>query len=142
MNKTFIFKHCRVHVSPGYTETVFDDGTKVPAAPEPTQEYLDKARRYGYGDDAAALSREHEILHTFLAEKLGFGSSPTMWALAHAGDPDVAPIWEQQYEEELVLAFQTYLNGKEWAPALNRLAQAGYDLADLVCEAKKLLRSP
>ena len=91
--------------------------------------------------DTAALSREHEILHTFLAEALGYGSSPTLWAVAHGQEGNVAPVWEQEEEEEGVLAFQTYLNGGPLSPPLERLVERGLHLEELRAEAKLLLRS-
>lgn len=48
-------------------------------------------------------------VHTFLAEALGYGSSPTLWAVAH-DQRNVALIWEQEEEEAWMLAFQNYLN--------------------------------
>ncbi len=110
VTRTLTFRHCWVHASPGYTETVFHDGTHVTASPEDSEEYHAKARRYGYGDDINALSSEHEILHTFIAEAVGFGSSPTLWAVAHGQQGGVAPVWAQEEEETLILAFQVYLN--------------------------------
>lgn len=138
--RTFTFKHCWVHVSPGYTETVFHDGTRVTASPEDSEEYRTKARRYGYNDDIAALSCEHELLHTFLAEAFGLGSSPTLWAVAHGQLENMAPLWAQEEEEVFVLAFQVYLNGGEAAEALSSLEQHGLNREALRVAALRLLR--
>ncbi len=140
MQHTYHFKHCWAHVSPGYTETVFADGTSVTAMPEDSDAYRAHARTLGYGDDAAALSREHEILHTFLAEACGFGSSPTLWAVAHRQTGDVAPIWAQEEEEVLVLAFQAYINGDAPAPVVSDLANLGLNPELLRRDALRLLR--
>ncbi|GEM_PF-1938985 len=125
MTKTLTFKYCWVHLSPGYTETIFHDGTRVTAVPENSDTYREKARRYGYGEDIAALSREHEVLHTLLAERLRDTGSPALWAVAHGQQEQVAPLWEQEEEEALVLAFQSYLNGAPPGPELDRLRATG-----------------
>lgn len=140
LGRSLQFKHCWVNCAPGYTETCYYDGTKVTAAPEDTEKYRKNAVLFGYGTDIEALSREHEILHTFLAEKLGFGSSPTLWAVAHGQGDDVAPIWEQEEEEGWTLAFQTYLQGGPPTEPLSRLSDANLDVAALREEALRLLR--
>ncbi len=138
--RTLQFQHCWVNCVPGYTETCYHDGTKVTATPEDSDQYRANTALFGYGTDTGALSREHEILHTFLAEKLGFGSSPTLWAVAHGQTGDVAPIWEQEEEETWTLAFQTYLHGGPPTAGLKRLTDADLDPATLREEALKLLR--
>ena len=139
--QTFTFQHCWVNSSPNWTETAYHDGTKVAAMPEDSDHYSRLAAEMGYGADTARMSREHEILHTFLAEALGYGSSPTLWAVAHGQTGPVAPVWEQQQEEEWVLAFQTYLNGGPLTPPLERLAAGGLNVEELRAEALLLLRS-
>ena len=140
LKRTLTFKHCWVHCGLDYTETVFHDGTSVTASPESVEEYRAKAARYGYGADVGALSREHEILHTFLAEALGYGSSPTLWAVAH-GQQNVAPLWEQIEEEGWVLAFQNYLNGDAPTEPLQRFVDYGLSLEDLKFRALALMRA-
>ncbi len=138
--RTLQFEHCWVNCVPGYTETCYHDGTKVTATPEDSDQYRANTALFGYGTDTRGLSREHEILHTFLAEKLGFGSSPTLWAVAHGQTEDVAAIWEQEEEETWTLAFQTYLHGGPPTDGLQRLTDAGLDPAALREEALRLLR--
>jgi len=140
LTRTLTFQHCWVHSAPGYTETRYHDGATVTATPEDTEPYRERAAGFGYGADTAALSREHEILHTFLAEKLGFGSSPTLWAVAHGQTGDVAPVWEQEEEETWTLAFQTYLHGGLPTDGLQRLTDTGLNPAALREEALRLLR--
>ncbi len=139
--RTFTFQHCWVHVSPGYTETVFHDGASVTAAPERSEAYRARARALGYGEDTEALSREHELLHTLLMEAAGFGTSPTLWAVAHGQQGGVAPVWAQEEEETLVLAFQVYLNGGEASPEVCALGGLGLDIDILRREALQRLRS-
>lgn len=137
--RTITFRHCWVNVAPGWTETVFHDGTRVAAMPEADDEYGRQAARLGYGDDLAAMSREHEILHTFLEEKRTGGASPTLWAVAHGQGEPFAPIWEQEIEEALVLAFQAFRNGLGASDDLWPLRAAGLDLEALRAEAVALL---
>ena len=142
---TYTFSHCSVHFHGDgrYTQTVFHDGSKVDALPQETREYRMKAAQYGYGDDCAALSREHEFLHSFLAERTRGGASHALWAVAHGQrEGQVAPIWVQEEEEAQVLAFQHYLNGVAPGEELLRLAkESGLDLEDAKQEATRLLRS-
>jgi hypothetical protein len=87
------------------------------------------------------MSREHELLHTFLAERLrSGGASPTLWAVAHGQTGAVAPVWEQEEEEGLVLAFQRYLNGQEPDEEIRRLESQGTCVETLKQEAIALLR--
>ena len=140
LTKTLHFRHCWVNTTLGYTETCYHDGTRVPAVPDDGDEYRGKAAEFGYGDDTTALSREHEILHTFLAEALGYGTSPTLWAVAHGQQGGVAPHWEQLEEEAWTLAFQVYLHGGPSAEPLRRFTDAEIDLETLREEARRLLR--
>lgn len=140
LTKTLHFRHCWVNTTLGYTETCYHDGTVVPAVPDDGDEYRGKAAEFGYGSDTMALSREHEILHTFLAETLGYGTSPTLWAVAHGQEGGVAPHWEQLEEEAWTLAFQVYLHGGPYAEPLRRFTEAGIDLETLREEARGLLR--
>ncbi len=140
LTKTLHFRHCWVNTTLGYTETCYHDGTRVPAVPGGGDEYRAKAAEFGYGDDTAALSREHEILHTFLAEALGYGTSPTLWAVAHGQQGGVAPYWEQLEEEAWTLAFQVYLHGGPHTEPLHRFTDAGIDLETLREEARRRLR--
>lgn len=140
VTKTYHFRYCWVHSSDGYTETVFHDGTKVTAVPEDTDEYRANAQNLGYGSDIAALSREHEILHTFLAERWRDTGSPALWAVAHGQQGAIAPRWVQEEEEAEVLAFQALLNGGPINDVLKRLMEYGMDVEALRDEALRLLR--
>ena len=104
------FRHCKLRVWPEtqYCETVFEDGTKVPAAPGQDDSYREQARECGYGDDTWALCLQHEAFHTMLAEFEGRPWSPTLWAVAHPGGRLTREeAWD---EEERVLNFQKQLN--------------------------------
>jgi hypothetical protein len=122
---------------------VFHDGTRVVAVPEEGDAYRRHALDLGYtGEDAVAdMSREHELLHTFLADRLREGgASPTLWAVAHGQTGMVAPVWEQEEEEGLVLAFQRYLNGQQPGGEIERLGARGVSAETLKQDALTLLR--
>ena len=140
LTKTLEFRHCWVNCTLGYTETCYHDGTRVTATPEDSDAYRANASALGYGTDTAALSRDHEILHTFLAEALGYGSSPTLWAVAHNFEAQTAPVWEQEEEEAWTLAFQSFLRGGPKIEGLQRLTEAGLDVETLRDDAWRLLR--
>ena len=91
-----------------FLETVFPDGTRVPAIPQDTDEYRATAQRLGYGTDIWALCREHEIAHTLVARALGLEYSPTLWAVAHGRTVRTELPGEMAAEEDLVLAYQIW----------------------------------
>lgn len=73
-----------------YLESIFEDGTKVPAAPEDTDEYRNQARDLGYGDDTWTCCCDHECEHHWLAFEGHHDAhgqpgwtSPTLWLVAH-----------------------------------------------------------
>jgi hypothetical protein len=108
---TIQFRNCYVRIfnTTRYLETVFNDGTKVPAAPQDTDSYRAQAQDLGYGDDTWSMCRDHEIGHTLVSESFGEQWSRTLWAVAHGnanGIPD-SP-WEMAAEEGLVLAWQRW----------------------------------
>lgn len=134
---------CWVNISGPWTETVFRDGTRVVAVPGDDANYEAHAHDLGYdGPHAAAqMSREHEILHTFLADRLrSGGASPTLWAVAHGQAGMVAPVWEQENEEAVVLAFQRLLNKRDGGPEMAALAHSGVNVENLRRDALHLLR--
>lgn len=115
MKTTYTFKNCHVHVDTdnSWTCTRYLDGTEVPATPHYDTSYKYWADYCGYGEDVAVLSREHEISHTFLSEKLGREYSYTLWDVAHGVTPEGERLDLHTSEEGLVLAFQRYLNTGE-----------------------------
>ena len=101
----------RVWPEDHYLETVFPDGTKVPAAPEDTDEARSLASDLGYGDDLWRMCLEHELLHTALLQRLGYEHSPTLWEVAHGNSKGIpGKPWAMRGEEGLVLAYQTFKN--------------------------------
>jgi hypothetical protein len=99
----------RVFEDDHYLETVFADGSTVPAAPHDTPEYRATAAATGYSDDTWRLCREHEIAHTTLMQSLGLHYSPTLWAVAHGAEGKIPDSpGEMAAEENLVLAYQAW----------------------------------
>ena len=142
-SKTLTFTACWVNLSDAWTETVFHDGTRVVAVPGNDAAYGAHARDLGYaGENAnAQMSQEHEVLHTFLADRLrGGGASPTLWAVAHDQTGMVAPVWEQEIEEALVLSFQRFLNGGDGGHEIAALQHGDVDVDALRRDALQLLR--
>ena len=86
--------------------TRFPDGSEVHAHPQHGEEDEARARALGYAD-VAAMTLDHDRLHTLLAQALTDGPSPVLWAQAHPGivvDAELADA-----EEHLVLAAQRFV---------------------------------
>ena len=108
----YVFPFCTVLVDEAgrYVETRFEDGTKVGSTPNRDPHTLNVAEELGYGDDTWAMSRDHELSHTWLAHLDGRGWSPTMWRLAHPEDDDLPDDDAVAHEEARVLEFQRTLD--------------------------------
>jgi hypothetical protein len=108
----YVFPGCRVLVDERqrYVETRFPDGTKVGSTPNGDGHTMDVAADLGYGDDTWAMSRDHEIAHTWLAYVDGVAYSPTMWRLAHPYDDDLPDDDAVAEEEQRVLDWQKALD--------------------------------
>jgi hypothetical protein len=107
----YVFPSCAVLVDARgrYVETRFPDGTKVGSTPNDDPHTMRTAADLGYGRDTFAMSRDHEIAHSWLAHLAGRPWSPTMWRLAHPYDDDLPNDDEVAEEEAMVLAFQRTL---------------------------------
>lgn len=113
----------RVFDEDQYLETIFADDSKVPAAPQQTEDYRATAERLGYGVDTWLMCKEHEEAHTTLLQSLGLRYSPTLWAVAHghhAAIPDSPG--EMAAEEDLVLAYQRWQRVRAINSAKDRTA--------------------
>ena len=108
----YVFPRCRVLVDEEarYVESRMEDGTKVGATANGDERSRRTAAELGYGDDTWAMSRDHELSHTWLAHLEGAPWSPTMWRLAHPQGSDVADDVAVAEEESRVLAFQGTLD--------------------------------
>ena len=100
------FEHCRVliDVDSRTVTTSFEDSLALVACPNVDAESIARARslRYGGSDEAAvwATTRDHDLLHTVMAEAHGHPWSATLHAVAHGYR--LAPGVVEQ-EERLVL---------------------------------------
>jgi hypothetical protein len=107
----YVFAGCTVIVDEEhrYLETWFPDGTRVPAAPNYDAASIERAHDLGYEGDTWAMTRDHELAHSWLAVTSGLGQSPTLWHLAH---PEAEPLGEHDVngEEARVLRFQRTLS--------------------------------
>ena len=124
----YVFPSCAVLVDERgrYVETRFPDGTKVGSTPNDDDHTMNTAAALGYGADTFAMSRDHEIAHTWLAHLDGRRWSPTMWRLAHPYDDELPNDDEVAEEEATVLAFQA---------TLDKAAPRPWDLAEVPSKA-------
>jgi hypothetical protein len=94
--------------------TTFADGLVLPAAANDDAASVHRAMLLGYrGPDATwQMSRDHEIIHSLLAEALGYKWSPTLHcaAVRWAGGERETTHDETQREETVVLALQETAN--------------------------------
>lgn len=140
--ETLFFNSCLVKIFPetGYIETRYDDDSVARVIPNYNEIEFFTAKSLGYENNIKLMTIHHEILHTYLAEKIGLPYSPTLWAVAHNFGSGCAPIEEQWQEEALVLSYQKYLNKKEIEPPLeNYLTNYKLKLRSLTSETKSLI---
>lgn len=91
-------------ISDARVVTVLPDGRRVHAVPERNAEQAETANRLGYGDDVDAMTRDHDPLHSLLANWLGLDSS---YSLRHAaGSLADDEMHLAALEEDAVLAIQ------------------------------------
>jgi hypothetical protein len=100
-----------VRIFDAYLETAFI--LKVPAAANYDQESVDRALALGYQGSTWEMSRDHEILHSLIAEQRGKQFSPVLFGVAYrsiGGDKEriVSPASSFR-EEGLVLSVQRYV---------------------------------
>lgn len=79
------------------------------------------AHELGYGGDTWAMSRDHELLHSWLAVRRGLPFSPTLWAVSR-GDKHLTADAIREWEEGDVLAVQKFLRLGASDPDLDRVA--------------------
>lgn len=106
-------KNCRFEIDDENrrAETIFEDGSRLPAAPVMDSENVARARALGYSgsDEEAvwAMTRHHDLVHTVIAEAEGWPYSPTLHAVANGYQ---LPPGTSQREERLVFLIQRLLN--------------------------------
>lgn len=127
MKRTIDFKTCWLHLDGSYCETVFPDGTRCSGTTgldQPGQ--AESARAMGYPLTEAGLAQmlgEHDAAHTFISQKCGEPYSRVLWNLAHFREDELTPEQrrENEREERLAGAFQTYANTGALSPDLERV---------------------
>jgi hypothetical protein len=85
--------------------TTLPNGDEVHA--HPNDESLVMARKLGYGDDVAALTRDHDALHSRLMDWLG---APYSYSLMRAAGYEKTDWGTAILEEKAVLAVQELMN--------------------------------
>lgn len=112
------FKSATVEIHDHIIRTIFrEDGSSADMWP-PTGEawYQDVARSMGY-TDALLYAREHELVHHWLADHMGWPHSWSVWSQAHGTWDSTKPNrpWSQRVadEEHIVNRLQRYLNTGE-----------------------------
>jgi len=86
--------------------TRFDDGAEVWARPRDDASYAATAAELGY-ETPARMNAEHDEIHCQIAQMLGLGVSPTLWAVAHGSGVDEAL---SGLEEDAALALARFKN--------------------------------
>lgn len=104
---TVVFQCCRLEIEHDYLrmETVFDDGTFAPATPNYEPSDIQRAHDLGYDGDTWQMALDHEALHTWIAERMGFTHSVVLWGAAHGHLKPHGGLTEEGY----VISFQVYL---------------------------------
>jgi hypothetical protein len=111
--ETHRMKNCRFVIDDEErrAETIFEDGSRLPAAPVMDAENIARARALGYtgtDEDAVwAMTRHHDLVHTVIAEAEGWPFSPTLHAVANGYE---LPPGTSQREERLAFLIQRLMN--------------------------------
>jgi len=106
MNREIAFSNgTRVVIGPSWAVTTLPSGRELHAHPDGSEAQAGTARKLGYGDDVAALTREHDLIHSALCDWLGL---PASYALSEAaGEPSDPTLAE--LEERAVMAVQAFI---------------------------------
>lgn len=125
------FRYCSVVWHERGVLTTFYDGTETLAWPHSEDpHYSVIAHRCGYRDDLLTYCREHDFVHSFLADRLHGAVSRVLWTQTHEREP----LLTYDVVEALVQTFQAFLNANI-EPIL-----AGVEWDWLRQEARELLR--
>lgn len=108
--------------NPEYWMVTWIQGRDVVATGNPGDlDAVALAHSLGYGGDTWAMSRDHELLHSWLAVRRGLPFSPTLWAVSR-GDKHLTADAIRDWEEGDVLALQKFLRLGACEPDLDRVA--------------------
>jgi hypothetical protein len=138
--REYIIGLCRICVCDATRslKTYFPDGTSLEAGANDDDDSQKWALDLGYSN-TWDMSREHEILHTWLALKQGMKFSPTLWSVANRGKEGCLKRVDQGQEEWLICCFQRWMNLGEYHPVLDRLTDLGFNLDTLKREFLEFL---
>lgn len=121
-----------------HIQTVFPDGLKVDAAANYDADSLQRARDLGY-DSTWEMSRDHELLHSIIAEARGESYSRVLRGVAvrEAGGrkEDIISPAVSAEEEALVLDVQKYVRR---GTVSRRLAESTLDREALKARVEEL----
>lgn len=138
--ETIVFPGCKVlywrlghHI-----QTVFPDGLKVDAAANYDADSLQRARDLGY-DSSWEMSRDHELIHSIIAEARGEPYSRVLRGVAvrDAGGrkEDIITPAESAEEEALVLDVQRWIRTNVLS---RRLAESTLDREALAARLREM----
>lgn len=126
-----------LHIWPDYMETRYV--LSVPAAGNDDAESIRRAWELGYAGDTFAMSRDHELLHSLIADQRGMPWSAVLLGVAvraAGGDKGMVISREDSDEEEaLVIDVQRWIQTGVSSP---RLAASGLDLHALVARLREV----
>lgn len=135
--RTFQIGAATVELWPDFLRTVFR--IEVPAAGNDDAASIARAWELGYAGNTWAMSRDHELLHSLIAEQRGTPHSRVLLGVAvraAGGDKGAIVSQEESDEEEaLVLDMQRWI---QTGVSSRRLAQSGLDLHALVGRLREL----
>jgi hypothetical protein len=129
----FDFAACTVEVFDTYVRTTFKLDGRVSWFHPPVHDpdFITAAHYAGYGDPMQH-GLEHDVVHAYVADALGWPHSYSVWSDAHAKDRTAIPMakWSQRVkdEEHLVVSMQRYMNTGQLDPYGKLEAAFGSDL--------------
>jgi hypothetical protein len=78
-------------------QTIFDDHSFAPATPNSSPVDTERAHVLGYNGDTWSMTLDHELLHTWVAERLGRECSVVLWNVAHGKPKPHGGLVEEGY---------------------------------------------
>jgi hypothetical protein len=93
----------QIRIGDSWVVTRLPNGREVHAHPD--GESLRMAKELGYGEDVAALTRDHDLLHSIICDTLGLPYSPAL--MKQAGEKGIDPLLVG-LEEAAILAVQKF----------------------------------
>jgi hypothetical protein len=107
--RELLFNAARVRVYADHIETRFyEDGSISRFYPPVGKEDFEGAARYAGYADSLRFGLEHDILHHYLSESLGWERSYVVWWAAHGEPHDPDTQGWRDLEEHVVIRMQRY----------------------------------